>query len=1130
MSGVLLIALGACLPAFFFQAPGTDSDPVPNWDDLPVAKNRLLKTRLGEGAPAMALAEGLAVESPPLVDAGRVLGLASGRAGEVWILADTPQPSLPGSQAGGKDPKLIRFGKQAGIWRETGRFPVPDGSRRLAAAGREILLGAPGMVLRLSADKPDQPRPWLIQFRGVGEIPLPGIDEQGVAHVVVPSGTWIWKNAGAGGAEAMDPSVFIPDNAWGMVRLPLWSNGRIEVHATGLTPDTLWTTQTLEGEWIVSSPGGRGGFLQVVRAGNELGFRHRGWDGNSVRRLPSGVGAMHPLVVSKNQTFSGGTWVTASLGPDWRGTCWVGEAGRVTALSVPTQGGATRQAREKKTVFSIEGSGFFPVAMTEDAGGEGVWILGTNRDAEAAGQLPLERIQGTRLFLVKHPEWLAARDVISGPLAPDADIRDQLGLVPDGPGRWDRARELAGEGGTREERLAELALDTSVSLSTRRASWAGLAFAGKAGKWVGRMLGTDQTLLRASAARWCQSLTRLPTESSEPLLAAVQDADGAVSREAACAAALHRVPGVAESLAAALFQRDETDAQVQSANLHGLGLLGREGAERMLSAAQTGVRAEAVRALGARVGFPWPADQGGSQELWLEHPHLGPDQQALYLEGLRAWRGWAGGVDKSPIAALKWLEIHTDQPPELLEAGLRLSGDLPVGQSSLDWWRQMVRERKGMVSALAMRNLAQLPVPAWGGEVSDALALEELSSAERLAALRLFRRWDQPAAAIKMATPLLEPGALPGQSPAVTEEALKTLALLDGPGARDAAMRVVEMAKKSPSLLGEACRILIQDADTRRQITDSFPLGAKPKYPSLDFSVWLDALAATGSSAEYDRAVSRNWLADADGQAKLQAAVNTHGDARRGLFVALDRTRANCLGCHRFEGAGGGVGPPINPGQTPGALLRALVEPSAQVSVGHQIVRMIGAEGQEVRGVVLNPKATEGDWLLGDSGGRLIRLPRVAKEKAVTETGSLMPALGSLRLGHQDLMDLLAFFTQPPAETTGGWLSGLVLEAEARVGATGNWTWLASSPNGTLTPPESAFELRVPVFLPEKAEVTALIWGAKLAPGQGDRVSMPAGKSEIVLRLEQPKSAGKIPFALRLQGPQGMVVGYSTIR
>lgn len=1130
MSGVLLVALGLCLPTIFSQSPGTDSDPVPAWDDLPVGKNRLVKTQLGAGAPGLALAEGLAVEAPPLVDAGRVLGLASGRAGEVWILADTPQPSLPGGQAGGKNPQLIRFGRQGGGWRETGRFPVPEGSRRLAAAGREILLGAPGMVWRLSADKPQQPTPWLVQFRGVGEIPFPGIDEQGVAHVVVPNGMWVWKNPGADGSPAMDPSALIPDNAWGMLRVPLWSGGRMEVHATGLTPNPLWTTHTMEGEWIVGSPGGRGSLLQVVRAGNELGFRHRTGDGNSARRLPSGMGTMQPLVVSGGQIFSAGAWVTASLGPDWRGTCWVGEPGRVTALFAPTQGGATRQAREKKTVFFTEAGDFFPVAMTEDAGGEGVWIVATSRDFGTTGHLPLEVIQGTRLFLVKHPDWLAARDVTPGPLAPNADMRDQFGHVPDGPGRWAKAREWAGEGGPWEERLADLALDTSVSLSTRRAAWAGLAFAGKAGKWVGRMLGTDQTPLRSSAARWCQSLGRLPPESAEPLLAAVQDADGVVSREAACASALHRIPGVAESLAAALFQRDEADAQVQSANLHALGLLGREGAERMLSAAQTGVRAEAVRALAARVGFPWPAGQGGSQELWLEHPHLGPDHQALYLEGLRAWRGWAGETDKASIGALKWLETHTDQPPELLEAGLRLSGDLPVNQSALDWWRQMVRERKGMVSALAMRNLAQLPVPAWGGEVPDALTSEELSSAERLAALRLFRKWDQPAAAIKMATPLLEPGALPGQSPVVTEEALRTMALLDGPGARDAAMRVVEMAKKSPSLLGEACRILIQDADTRRQITDSFPAGAKPKYPSLDFSVWLDALAATGSSAEYDRAVSRNWLADENGQAKLLAAVRANGDPRRGLFVALDRSRANCLGCHQWEGAGGGGGPPIKTGQSPGPLLRALVEPSARVSAGHPIVRMRGADGQEVRGVVLNPKATEGDWMVRDSGGRLTRLPRAAMEKMVTEPGSLMPGLGSLRLGHQELLDLLAFFTQPSTGTPGGSLAGLVLEAEVRVGATGKWAWVASSPNGTFNPPANAFEIRVPVFLPDKAEVTASLWGAGLAPGQGDRMTLPAGKGEIVLRLEQPKSVEQKTYALRLLGPQGLVVGYSAIR
>ncbi|MFM8932738.1 MAG: HEAT repeat domain-containing protein, partial [Gemmataceae bacterium] len=617
MSGVLLLALCVFMVSVSWQDTGTDSEPVPVWDELPTAKNRLVKTDSSPGTPALSVAEGLSVERLPAIQLGRALGLASGRAGEVWILADTPEPFLPGGPVAGMKPQLIRFGKETGDWRETGRFPVPGGSRRLAAAGRDILLGAPGMVWRLSADKPDLAVPLLIQFRGVGEIPIPGIDEQGVAHVVVPSGVWSWKNSGAVGAQALDPSAIVPDSAWGMLRLPLWTGGRMEVHATGLTPETLWTTPTQEGEWILGSPGGRGNFLQVVRAGNELGFRQRPEVGSSMRRMPPGIGAVQPLVAFRGTKIKAGAWVTSSLGPDWRGTCWVAEPGRVTALSAPLQGSATRQAREKKPVFSTEGGDFLPVAMAEDAGGEGVWILTTGRDVVATGQLPLEPFPETRLLLVKNPVWQAERDATQGPLAPDADWRDQLGHVPDGPGRWAKARELAGEGGPRDEQLAALALDTSVSLSTRRAAWAGLAFAGKSGKWLGRMLGTDHSQLRASAARWCQSLARLAADSSESLLAAVQDADGAVSREAACAAALHRVPGVAESLAAALFQRDETDAQVQSANLHALGLLGREGAERMLSAAQTGVRAEAVRALRARVGFPWPADQGGAPELWL---------------------------------------------------------------------------------------------------------------------------------------------------------------------------------------------------------------------------------------------------------------------------------------------------------------------------------------------------------------------------------------------------------------------------------------------------------------------------------------------------------------------------------
>lgn len=1126
MSGVLLLALCTFLTPVFRQEPGGDSDPVPAWDNLPTVKNRMVQAGTGEGAATLSVAEGLAVVGLPAIHAGRPLGLASGRAGEVWVLAETPQPSLPGRPAMGSNPHLIRFGRETGGWCETGRFPVPEGSRRLAAAGREILLGAPGMVWRLSADQPDKPVALLVQFRGTGDTPLPGIDEQGVAHVIVPHGVWTWRSFGGEVPGGVDPTVSIPDSAWGMVRLPLWNGGRMEVHATGLPLGTLWTMPTQDGEWFVASPGSGGNFLHAIRAGNELGYRQSPREGIPPHRMPPGMGAVAPLVFFKDQKLEAGAWVSSSLGPDWRGTCWVGEPGRVTALATSPQGSATRLAKEKKTVLAAKGIDLFPVGMVEDAGGEGVWVLTTGRDVGQTGQLPFEAVANTHLLLVQNPDWLTQREVIRGPLAPDCDIRDELGQVPEGPGRFAKARELAGMAGPAAEQLAGLALDTSVSLSTRRAAWAGLAWAGKGNKWVGEMLVTDQTQLRAAAARWCQSLARLPADSAESLLTGIQDADGAVCREAACAAALHRVPGVAESLAAALFQRDEADPQVQSANLHALGLLGREGAERMLSAAQAGVRAEAVRALRARVGFPWPADQGGAPEVWLEHPHLGPEHLSMYLDGLRAWRGWGPGPSEATIVALKWLENHTDQPPEVLEAGLRLSGDLPVGQVSLDWWRQMVRERKGMVAALAMDNLAVLPAPAWAGEVAGELVQEELSSVERLAGLRLMRGWGQSAAALKLAVPLLEPGALPGQNPRVTNEALRVLSWADPPRVVDAAMRVLQGGKKNPLLVRKAALVLAEDGDVRRTIQRQFVAGQNPNIPSLGWSVWLDAMAEAGVAKDWDEAIAVNWLTDDAALQRMVTAVRTDGDARRGLFVALDRSRANCVGCHAIGATGGRVGPALQPAMPLGALVKALIDPAVHLDPAYGTVRFRGADGQQVRGVLLNPgNGPEKEWRVRDGQGLTHRIAKSGNPSPMADPDPLMPSAGAMRLRYQDLVDLLAFLGTENGAKTSRALDGLVLEAEVRFSGKEPWTRLRSGPDGGMPWPEKDPELNIPVFLHEAGEVTIAVAGAKLAEGQSGRVRLEKGPGNLTVRLCDSGHGAVKKFALRLHGPQGLEIG-----
>ena len=183
-----------------------------------------------------------------------------------------------------------------------------------------------------------------------------------------------------------------------------------------------------------------------------------------------------------------------------------------------------------------------------------------------------------------------------------------------------------------------------------------------------------------------------------------------------------------------------------------------------------------------------------------------------------------------------------------------------------------------------------------------------------------------------------------------------------------------------------------------------------------------------------------------------------------------------------------------------------------------------------IRGVLLNSQSREGDWLLGDALGKVHRLSREGNDKPAHEPSSLMPGLGSLRLRHQDLLDLLAFFSQGSLDVAAAPIFGLVLQAETRSEATENWKWATSDKQGTITAPAESFEIRVPVFLPEKGEVTVSVWGGRLAKGQNGKISMPAGRGYVSLRLEQPFNGHQKQFALRLQGPQGLVVGYSTIR
>lgn len=1091
-------------------------------DDLQVVPGSKLADLSGPMLPPGAkAATGIVVGASLALPSGRPLAVASGRSGEVWVLLDQPVPGLPGIDRKGLSPFLVLIRLTENGWRQTGLFAAPQGARTLAALGHDLLVGASGSLWRLSAQEPEK-KPNLIVEGDKEVVPVPALDEQGNAFAMVAPGVWQCD----GGKNRL----VVPGKTWGIIGLGNGPNTRRELYAWGMAAPGKWLSPAGDGEIFAVDHWNGKALVRIVRGGNDLGFRGSDDPGASGRMVSAGLGAILPLAGISGLEATCGLALGNSLGKDWRGVLLVGATGRLTGLVAPRQGGVTRQINGKRELLVAPGNELRPVGLAEDAGGAGVWMLEPSRDFVAEGVLPLEPPGQGKLLLLQNPEWLASREALAGPLQNNLSARDALMQVPQGAGRVAKARELANLGGEWSAKLAELALDTSVQGELRLAAWNGLASSPLAEKKLANLLVTDNSQLRAAAARYCSSLSKLPVDLAEALLGCLQDGDGLVSSEAALATGAHQVPGAAELLAAGLFQRDETDPQVQSCFLYGLGLLGAPGAERMLAAAQTGVRAEAVRALRARIGFPWEADKAGRCELWLEHPHLGPDHQALYLEGQRAWLGWNGGkpvrdLETGIKATLNWLEDHADLPPEVLEAGLRLSGDLHVKYSPVDWWRLMVREQKGEACSLALQQLARLSVPAWGGEVATELEREDLSSAERLAGIRLMRAWKQGPVVLKLAVPVLEPGAIPGQDATTTQIALEALAEFDQDGGREAAQRVLRTAKVQTGPARAAARLLAKDIEVRQQVNTGFAGGKNSKFPSLDWSVWVDSLAEAGAGAESDQTLAETWLADNDARKNLALTVANLGDARRGLFVALDRKKANCVGCHLVQGAGGTVGPPLISKLPVDHLLESLVRPNAKLAGGHQTVRVRGIDGQEIRGVLLRTGAGSKELpAIQDANGRVHLLGKDQYSAPFPDPSSLMPTVGGIGLTHNELVDLLAFLSSTLAvEKT---MSGLVLKAEIQ-SVSGTWLGVASGPEGLLeVPVNGPIALRFELEAQQAGDVEVRLLGAQFAEGQAKVLKLKKGTQILQMNLVLPnENNSKKQIALRLFGPQGLRLG-----
>ena len=165
--------------------------------------------------------------------------------------------------------------------------------------------------------------------------------------------------------------------------------------------------------------------------------------------------------------------------------------------------------------------------------------------------------------------------------------------------------------------------------------------------------------------------------------------------------------------------------------------------------------------------------------------------------------------------------------------------------------------------------------------------------------------------------------------------------------------------------------------------------------------------SASPTPAPTPAAALRTWTVD-----ELATARPEDGDARdlaRGARVFAETT---CVRCHRFDGQGGATGPDLTGvgGRfTRRDLLRAILEPSADVSDQYRDSAIVRTDGDSVIGRIVGQDAESITVGVDPYGPTTVRIPRADVASIEPVPTSSMPAglLGART--RAEILDLLAY-------------------------------------------------------------------------------------------------------------------------
>jgi len=141
-------------------------------------------------------------------------------------------------------------------------------------------------------------------------------------------------------------------------------------------------------------------------------------------------------------------------------------------------------------------------------------------------------------------------------------------------------------------------------------------------------------------------------------------------------------------------------------------------------------------------------------------------------------------------------------------------------------------------------------------------------------------------------------------------------------------------------------------------------------------------------------------------------ALSQDGDAARGQELFLHDERTRCIQCHSVDGSSSKAAPDL---QSVGdkfprrELIRAVLEPSAEIAVGFGTTIVTTRDGEELQGVIKQADA-DGIQIMGADG----RLTRLSQDRIREQRGSnlsLMPEGLHAGLTREEFADLVGYLT-----------------------------------------------------------------------------------------------------------------------